>query len=434
MICFKRASILWATLSVIIGAAVASQTAFAFSVQMASSPESNLSLTVMAINSAQQSILVNIYDLSSPEIVQALSAQVSRGIHVEILQEGQPVGGISAAAAGLQSGLIDAMNAAAMNGVTNSATNQAGNDRYVEMSSRDANGDKVTRRFRWDHAKYMVIDAASLVVGSENYSPTGQPEAGTLGNRGWEVWVQDSELASQFGDMFRSDSDPSNADIQNLLGDTSGPNPGSGSGANSGGSTWNPGPVVSNQAGIGEADASVIVPIASPTSSQQGILNLLNSAQSSIMVEQMEFEPIWKDGSNSPLLDALIAAAGRGVQVMVLLNDERVFAHGDNVDPKNTDAVTMLNHAAASQNLPIQARIANLKAMGVTYIHNKGVLVDGSQTLVSSINWDQNSLENNRETGLILTSPAINQFYTATFQSDWNNSATPDDSTPVFCP
>jgi phosphatidylserine/phosphatidylglycerophosphate/cardiolipin synthase-like enzyme len=391
---------------------VLGDSAFAFPIQMASSPESTLSLTVSAINSAQQSILINIYDLSSPEIVQAINNQVSRGLHVEILQEGQPVGGISAAARGLQASIIQAMS-------------QFSGDRYVEMSSHSASGEKVQRRFRYDHAKYIVIDNSTLVVGSENYSPTGQPEAGSVGNRGWEVWVQDAELAQQFADMFVSDSGSQNADIRNLL--TQG-----GSRTPNTASNWNPGANLNTRnTQIGQADASAITPLASPTTSQQGLLDLINSAQSSLMVEQMELAPEWKQAGgtsiSSPLIDAMIAAAQRGVHVSVLVNDPRSFAHGGKVDPKNTDSVSKLNQAAAS-GLPIEARVANLKAMGVTYIHNKGALVDGQRTLISSINWDENSIESNRETALVVTSPDVYNFYLTTFQSDWNNSATPDTS------
>jgi hypothetical protein len=55
-------------------------------------------------------------------------------------------------------------------------------------------------------------------------------------------------------------------------------------------------------------------------------------------------------------------------------------------------------------------------------------LVDGQRTLISSINWDENSIESNRETALVVSSPDVYNFYLATFQSDWNNSATPDTS------
>jgi phosphatidylserine/phosphatidylglycerophosphate/cardiolipin synthase-like enzyme len=65
--------------------------------------------------------------------------------------------------------------------------------------------------------------------------------------------------------------------------------------------------------------------------------------------------------------------------------------------------------------------------MGVDYIHNKGALVDGDQTLISSINWDWNSITNNRETAVVITSDTVNQHYSALFTQDWDNSASSSD-------
>jgi hypothetical protein len=84
---------------------------FAFPVWVSNAPSSDLALTINAIQSAKKSILLNVYELTSPEITDAIIGQIQAGIHVEILQEGQPVGGISATGKGVQSKLIRAMRA-----------------------------------------------------------------------------------------------------------------------------------------------------------------------------------------------------------------------------------------------------------------------------------------------------------------------------------
>ena len=66
--------------------------------------------------------------------------------------------------------------------------------------------------------------------------------------------------------------------------------------------------------------------------------------------------------------------------------------------------------------------VADLKAMGVDYIHNKGVVVDGNKTLISSINWDENAVEKNREAAVVITSTDIYNHYEALFQHDWDVS------------
>jgi hypothetical protein len=71
----------------------------------------------------------------------------------------------------------------------------------------------------------------------------------------------------------------------------------------------------------------------------------------------------------------------------------------------------------------ISARTADIKRMGVTYIHNKGALVDGNKTLISSINWDNNAVMNNREAAVLLVSSTVYNHYETLFNNDWQVSA-----------
>ena len=121
---------------------------------MASAPESNLSLLLKGIREARRSLLVNIYEMKSPEIAEALMAKVREGVSVKILEEGQPVGGLSTEARTLNQKIVKVMRS--------EGTDCA----FFEMTS-DAGAE---RRFRFDHAKYIVIDGKSLLIGSENYS------------------------------------------------------------------------------------------------------------------------------------------------------------------------------------------------------------------------------------------------------------------------
>ena len=380
-------------------ALMAPSAGFAFSVQVSEAPINNLDLTVSAIKSAQTTLLLNIYELTSPEIADALTNRIQAGVHVEIIEEGQPVGGLSSAAKGIQSQLVSAM------------TSARGQDSLFEMTSK-AGG---KRRFRFDHAKYAVIDGQKLLIGSENYSPTGNPQPGSVGNRGWEVLLDDSSLAQQFATMFDGDKDTSHGDVMDLT--------------RSGGSEFDqtktqpkPTPTATTPATPGNTDvptleASAAQPITSPNS-LDGLRNAIASARTSIDIELMTFDSGWKTGGTNPLVDAVISAVKRGVKVRVLLNDESVFPHGATTKPKNQPTADLLNQAGA------QARIANVKGMGVDYIHNKGMLIDGNVTLISSINWDENSIMNNRETAVLITSAPIAAHYGALFDRDWQVSST----------
>ena len=374
--------------------------------EVSEAPTSNLQMTVNAIRSAKQSLFLNIYELTSAEIADAIADRIHAGVHVELLEEGQPVGGLSPAARGIQDRLVQAMKAAA-NG-----------DRFYVMTSKVESG---KRRFRYNHAKYAVVDDSSLLIGSENYSPTGNPEPGTLGNRGWEVFVHDLAISQTYKSIFQSDAQLSHGDLLELTGNTLLPlNPVSFA------EEKNSNPP-SSEFGV-SLQAKSITKISSPDTSLNGLLSLIRSAKKSLDIEQMIFDSSWPEGKN-PLIAAIEDAAARGVAVRVLLNDETVFFKGKPGRRKNVETAALLNEIPNTS-----ARIANVNAMGVDFIHNKGVLVDGNLTLVSSINWNANSIEKNREAAIVIDSIEVNQHYQALFDSDWNASESPSNPIPSTQP
>lgn len=405
---------------------------FAFPVQLANSPKNNLALTLSAIRSAKKSLLINIYEFTEPAIADAIIERIQAGIHVEILQEGQPVGGIQASAREIERRLLEAMSGS------------HSGDRYLMMKAASR---EVQRRFRFDHAKYVVVDGEALLVSSENYSPSGHPVPGTKGNRGWEVFIQESEISRDFAKLFQDDSNPAFGDITDLTRSAA-------SERSRGGicffcpsqivmtffEIWNSNsPHLPSLEGSGflTADATDVEKIISPDNSLSGLLQLIQNANSTLDLEQMTFSMDWKEaGTRSPLFNAVVSAAERGVKVRILLNDESVFYRQPTprgsqdqmaqLPPelsrvnKNKQTVDSLNQIAQNRGLSLEARIANLDAMGVSIIHNKGALIDGTQTLISSINWNENSVTHNRETAVKLTSSEVYRYFKALFEQDWS--------------
>jgi len=391
---------------------------FAFPVDVSEAPGNTLALTVSAIKSAKRSILLNIYEMSSPEIAEALKGRIEAGLHVEILEEGQPVGGMSAASREIQAELVEAMK-------------QYGrDDHFYEMTSK-AGGQ---RRFRFNHAKYVVIDGAALLIGSENYSATGNPTPSKLGNRGWEVLIHEPKLAKSFRQMFEMDRDLSHNDVIDRVvepfvsADLA-------VAVDAGGKDSHNGKRNPLYRKPRRLEASSVVEITSPDISLSGLVSLLSQAESSVDIQVMTFDSNWgkgdREGNSSPLLAAVLGAARRGVSVRVLLNDETVFFRRREVGKfldlratplKNRVTVELLNSVGKREKLKLSAHIADVKAMDVDYIHNKGVLIDDDKTLISSINWNENSVERNREAAVVLVSPQIHDHYEALFETDWQAS------------
>jgi phosphatidylserine/phosphatidylglycerophosphate/cardiolipin synthase-like enzyme len=333
--------------------------------------------------------------------------KIDAGLHVEILLEGQPVGGISKPEKALQTKLVKAM------------ADQSDDHFYVMTSKARASN----RRYRYDHAKYVVVDGKSLLIGSENFSENSHPTGGKPGNRGWEAYFQDTTLAKQFQKIYETDADTSQGDVMDLVDDSA---PAAFSWGLAVPALPRPrGSLPENQS----FDADSVTSIFSPNS-LDGLTSLLDNAKKTLQLELMTFSPEWgKTGDDSPLLLAVEAAAKRGVSVQVLLNDETVFEHGPPgmgtraSTNNNHTTVDLLNQFAEDEGVDLEARIADVSAMKVSYIHNKGALIDGEKVLVSSINWNQNSVENNREAGVVITSSDVYDFFDPVFKSDWDLSA-----------
>ena len=398
--------------------ALCSIPALAFDAMVGQSPDNSQALTLSAIQSAQKSIYLNIYMLTAPVITDALIAKIQAGVYVEVLIEGEPVGGLSAHSKTAEDNLVQAMQSA-----------RSGH--FFVMTTKGTGG---KRRYVFDHAKYAVIDSDSLLIDSDNFTSTGVPNAGVKGTRGWVAFLHDPSIAQEYMNIFREDATTSHGDVEEVTSNSSPapmkrqPKPPVDNG-NGGGKSGGSGGV------SGESPESVTIDtvqrISSPDTSLSGLLAAINGARQSIDLEQMTFDSEWNGGS-SPLLDAVIAAARRGVQVRVLLNDDAHFANNTQVGSqsssspngktKNQPTADKLNQLAASEGLKLEAKIGDDKAMDIAYIHNKGMLIDKDQTLISSINWDYNAVTNNREAAVLLTSTSAHAHYESLFEKDWQVS------------
>lgn len=137
----------------------------------------------------------------------------------------------------------------------------------------------------------------------------------------------------------------------------------------------------------------------SPTQSTADLVNLINSAKSTLQVENEEM-------GNSKIVAALVNAANRGVQVQVTMTYGSKWVG-------NCDKLS----AAGVQ-------ISTYDPKASLYIHAKVVLVDSGMSnasaFVGSENFSVASLTRNRELGLITQDPAILSSLNATLQSDFN--------------
>ena len=125
-------------------------------------PDCSYEIFSAAVAEAEREILVNVYEFTDEKMANDLICALDRGVAVTVLLEGGPVGGVSPEGRAVAGAL-----------------NRSGIP-VLSMTTTDAGHAK----YRYDHAKYLVIDGSTVLLGSENFKPGGYPAAGLQGNRG----------------------------------------------------------------------------------------------------------------------------------------------------------------------------------------------------------------------------------------------------------
>lgn len=348
------------------------------------SPDSNYDALKDFILSAERSLYINVYTFESPGIAELLTDASSRGVEVVLMVESSPAGGVS-------------------------------NEEKALLGRLQSSGVQVYLNddpmVRFNHAKYAIADYEAVLVTSENFSPRSFPMSKSYGNRGWGVVIRSTDVASYFSKLFYEDL--GKAQIADYQGGREGS-------LREMKGTYKPRfEAKEYKRGI------TVIPLYAPVDALDKILQLIRAANESLYVEEFYAYKYWgpkKSGSTreSPnmFLEAAINAARKGVEVKILLDSTWYNIETD--DPvSNYYTVKYLDEVAKSENLNLEARLADLKNTNLAKVHNKGLIVDNKLVLISSVNWNEHSPTKNREVGVIIQgAPA--EYYTEVFMYDWN--------------
>ena len=341
------------------------------------SPDCSYEVLEDVISEAESSINLNVYEFTNPDIAEMIAGKRKDGLDVRVLLEGSPVGGISPSEYYAVSEISGA---------------------GVSVYSMETENGVFHSPYRYSHAKYMTTDKECILLTSENFGYTGFPKPGITGNRGYGVYIRDSGVASYFDNVFETDI--SGGFIETFPEKTGSPEEFSEEGYS---------PVFKPEVFSGVS----VTPVLSPDTSYL-IPALIESAQVSVVIEQAYIKN-WSSGEN-PYLEAAISAARRGVSVRILMDS---YWYNTGSDSDNDEMADYINAVSLSENLSLGAALVDLDSLGVVKIHNKAVVVDGESVLVSSVNWNENSPEYNREAGVILSGGGVGEYYQKVFDYDW---------------
>ncbi|MBN2330387.1 MAG: hypothetical protein JXC85_01100 [Candidatus Aenigmarchaeota archaeon] len=362
------------------------QLAQAADVETFVSPDSGYQAMFDFLDGSGASIALATYTFSSPEIMDKLLEKRAEGVAVDVLVEKSPAGGVSDAEEAILCTL-------------------AGHGIPVHLYDGPA---------RYMHAKYVIRDGSSVLVTSENMGTTGFSPGGDYGNRGWGAIVHDEPIAEALHAIFEEDkgfSLPFECGLDNFTV----PRWGSGGGYR---------PVFGRELYYGQEVKLIAAP-----ESLDGLLSLIVSANSSVSVEQYYAYQHWGsvkhdtvDTAPNPLLEALIDRARHGISVRVLL-DSTYFNMDEEKGVSNLHTIAYLNSIGEGEGIPLEAKAIDLDKSGLAKAHNKGLVIDGETALVSSINWNENSVMSNREVGLLISGESAG-YYARAFEHDWSGSGT----------
>ena len=320
---------------------------------------------VELLDSATERVLLASYTFASERAVEALSLALERGVTVEILVDGSPVGGMT----GRQAAALDALA-------------RAGATVHVVGGNRT--------RYRYHHAKYAVVDDRALVT-TENWKPAG---TGGASSRGWAVVTDQQPVVAGLVETFRADTGwndthPWSEHSPTLAGDQ----PATG--------TY---PQHFESESVPVERTRLLV---APDNAETAILDRIERAEDSLDVLQVTV-----GDRGFPFLQAVLDAAARGVDVRLLLSGARY------VETENRQLVAWLEEQAAAANLSLSARVVEPDG-AFEKVHAKGLVIDDEEVILGSINWNNNSVRNNREVAVVLEGEAVAAYFGEVFESDW---------------
>lgn len=364
------------------------------------SPDCALDVILEHVDSAAEEVLLCSYEIQSPTLCRQLLRALERGVRIEILVDGSPIGGMSSAQMAALSALAS-----------------AGADvRVVTGTLRDG----VVRHFSALHSKYMVFDMEDVVVMSENFVGGGLPVDRIFGNRGWGVVIKSTELAEYVSGVFCDDSRATRWDISRWIDDERFDE------------SAEPFLEERTRHAVGllspltTTSAAQVTIHVSPDSSTASpfLCDVIGSARD-IIVEQLQADLLWDTrwstgSSASPLLSKLLSLLRDGATCRMLLDSSWY-----NIE-RNEGVVAAMTAVSSVEGLEGSFRTMH-EGSPITVLHNKGAVLDGAVTVVSSNNWVYASFAKNREVAAVIQSAEVAGYFLRAFEMDW----VPDVSPPV---
>lgn len=330
-------------------------------------PESDGEEILSCIQDAEEIIRISMYTFDNTKIASALKHALDRGVEVRILMEGQPAGGID-------------------NNEVQTLTSLWKSGADIKMiASKDS-----YKRYQYVHTKYAIIDNDTTVITSENWTNSAFKD-----NRGWGVTIMNEECAEYLSSIFDLDFKDMGdlTDFRNLY------------------PTALPllmEPYEPKEYDIQSYKADVS-PVLCPDYSRSTLKEFIRSSTYRMYSQQLNVQYSWIEEEDNPL--QWMRELGRsGVNTRILVD----VTYDSPNDKDCKDGYGLFNEYMYDDS--VEVRYETSKSFGLA--HNKGMVSD-DRVWIGSMNWTDNSIDENRELSVIIDSDDITEFFLKRFLSDW---------------
>jgi len=388
------------------------------SVLVGVAPDNAFEVVSTTLMKARRAISIEVYSLRHPALIDLLVQKAAEGVQVTVLLEGDPVG-VGLETPDWQTQLYACQSIEAAGGACWFMAHEP--------------EDRLYSRYRFMHAKMLIVDDTWVVVGSQNLTQGGLPsddkENGTLGSRGVVIATNAPSVVAHATRVYTLDCDPEHH--HDLV-------------------RWNrayperyglPIPELVDLSSVdgisytvafrepllveGVFDFEFITAPEAALRQSDALLGLIARAGpgDGIYVEQLYEQVAWGESSESApnlRLEAYVAAARRGAQVRILVNGRNFAGDAPAIAPEGLLTADYVNALARREGIDLKAAVGDPTGEG---IHNKMVLVRlqgvGHYSHVGSINGSEAAGKVNREVALQIESTDIYTYLESLFRMDW---------------
>jgi cardiolipin synthase len=320
------------------------------------------------IQSARQSIQLEIYTMTDSRVKQEIRNAVDRGVKVDVIEESSPVGATCKVFQAAKA--TDTSECSAEKSLLAYVKSHGGS--YVPFP-KSLCGNPDSKCFQ--HGKMALIDQTTAVLGTGNMDSTSLCDATdspSSCDRDFTVTTTDASILKSLSTVFNNDLQA--ASTSNL--------------------------------------ANLNSRLTISPDSMNPIIEFISSAKTSLLVENQYLE--------DPTMNAaIIADAKRGVKVTVLVSSACSFG-----TPTPSAVKKWNKNFAAFDSAGIKTWIftGRIRVGGQAgYLHAKTMVADGARAWVGSINGSTTSLTNNREYGIFMNDAASVAKLKASIQADARN-------------